>query len=753
MEKLRNSVIKGRFPAGLLLDMLKTRREPLLTTKLIGQGFEQNLKEILVRLMDDKVLRIGIYGMGGVGKTTLALHIHNILLEKSNAFDHVYWFTISQDFSICKLQRDIAKTLKLVLTSEDDEKKRAAQLSQELTSTRCVLILDDVWNKIPLDRVGVPNRVNGCKLVLTTGSFDVCCRMDCQASIKVKPFSDAEAWNLFREKLGQHKALSPEVREIVMAVAAECAGLPLGIITMAASMRGMDTEECVARTERTYNGARRHGKGCIASYQIGRNDLIRYLIVEGLIEEKNSLQAKLDEGHNTLNKLERSCLLERCSYECVKMHDLIRDMALKITKAGHPRFMIKAGVQLKKLPNAQEWTADLDKVSFMMNGILNIPWGRLRDSFFEHMHALQVLDLSDNSVIKELPNSISDLENLTALLLGRCCSLTSVPPLGKLRALQELDLSWTRIKEVPQGVDRRAGDDTKWDIRQALPSPTGHTYCKSVPVEELEGLRELEEIFVKLYDVGFFKSIQSLQCCVGPLNRYSLQLVCGSQSFGEFGNHIHKYGKALKLGNIIKGTRGEDATSLPLQFLLMYDRQFLEIDGCCFANNCCLCDVFLSLVGNARQLKLCVIRSCFGIECVISSCSSTSSHKKEETKEADEDQLGECCCVAFGLEKLYLSDLSDLRLGFGVIAPSHKTFSCLHELEITCCPKIKKLFSNNDNDNNETTITLPKLAMLKLVDLPWLESIYEGILLLSVIIAHFVMKSILVSSMSAEKQE
>lgn len=83
------------------------------------------------------------------------------------------------------------------------------------------------------------------------------------------------------------------------------------------------------------------------------------------------------------------------------------------------------------------------------NPIMNIA-----DSFFEHMHALQVLDLSDNSVIKELPNSISDLENLTALLLGRCCSLTSVPPLGKLRALQELDLSWTRIKEVPQGVDR-----------------------------------------------------------------------------------------------------------------------------------------------------------------------------------------------------------------------------------------------------------------------------------------------------------
>lgn len=118
-------------------------------------------------------------------------------------------------------------------------------------------------------------------------------------------------------------------------------------------------------------------------WRISRNELIRYFIAEGLIDRSKSSIRQFDEGHTILNKLERSCLLEHGDYDYeedkyVKMHDLIRDMALKITKAGHPRFMIKAGVQLKKIPNVQEWTADLDKVSFMMNGILNIPWGRLR---------------------------------------------------------------------------------------------------------------------------------------------------------------------------------------------------------------------------------------------------------------------------------------------------------------------------------------------------------------------------------------
>ncbi|GFZ04801.1 hypothetical protein Acr_17g0003730 [Actinidia rufa] len=146
-----------------------------------------------------------------------------------------------------------------------------------------------------------------------------------------------------------------------------------------------------------------------------------------------------------LNTLLRSCFLESCKNDggrCVKMHDLMMDMALKITKAGHSQYMVKASVGLKDIPAEWEWTEDLDKVSLMGNWIKKIARGRsprcprlstlllnenclrkIADSFFEHMHALHVLDLSENRVLEKLRNSISDLENLTALKFKGCKSL------------------------------------------------------------------------------------------------------------------------------------------------------------------------------------------------------------------------------------------------------------------------------------------------------------------------------------------
>ena len=104
---------QGRFPGGLTFEAHETKGDALLTTKLVGQTFQTNMDKIWTRLMQDEVLIIEIYGMGGVGKTTLVTHIHNKLIENPNTFNHVFWITVSQDFSIHKL-RMILKALKCV---------------------------------------------------------------------------------------------------------------------------------------------------------------------------------------------------------------------------------------------------------------------------------------------------------------------------------------------------------------------------------------------------------------------------------------------------------------------------------------------------------------------------------------------------------------------------------------------------------------------------------------------------------------
>jgi disease resistance protein RPS2 len=63
---------------------------PTSSTKLVGRAFEENRNMIWSWLMDDEVLTIGVYGMEGVGKTTMLQYIHNELLKRLDISRHVY---------------------------------------------------------------------------------------------------------------------------------------------------------------------------------------------------------------------------------------------------------------------------------------------------------------------------------------------------------------------------------------------------------------------------------------------------------------------------------------------------------------------------------------------------------------------------------------------------------------------------------------------------------------------------------------
>ncbi|XP_027172011.1 probable disease resistance protein At5g43740 [Coffea eugenioides] len=81
----------------LCVNAFGNRNKPRVTEKLFGEKFDEGLKRILAWLEIDNISNIGIYGMGGVGKTTLARHIHDHLLKNRNF--KIYWVTIVVDIS------------------------------------------------------------------------------------------------------------------------------------------------------------------------------------------------------------------------------------------------------------------------------------------------------------------------------------------------------------------------------------------------------------------------------------------------------------------------------------------------------------------------------------------------------------------------------------------------------------------------------------------------------------------------------
>jgi hypothetical protein len=755
----------------------KTRGVPLPTssTKQVGQAFEENTKVIWSWLMDDEVSIIGIYGMGGVGKTTIILHIYNELLQRPNICDHVWWVTVSQDCNINKLQNLIAKRLHVDLSSEDDDRHRAAKLSEELRKKqKWILILDDLWNNFELDEVEIPVSLKGCKLILATRLETICNRMTYHHKIKVKPLSAGEAWTLFMEKLGRDIALSPEVEGIAKAVARECAGLPLGIIILARSLRGVDDlhewrntlkklRESVYRDmdEKVFQVLRvsyaRLGdlalQQCLLycalfpeDHVIERMQLIGYLIDEGIVKGIRSRGDAFDEGHTMLNRLEYVCLLESAKMEDsysrgVKMHDLIRDMAIQIL-LENSQGMVKADVQLKELPDAEEWTENLTRVSLMRNEIKEIPsshspmcpnlstlflcdnkgLGFVADSFFKQLHGLMVLDLSRTG-IKNLPDSVSNLVSLTALLLTECYNLRHVPSLKKLKELKRLDLFCTPLEKMPQGMECLT------NLRYLRMSGCGEKEFPSGILPKLSHLQVfvLHEfsidliyapITVKGNEVGSLRNLECLECHFEGLPDFVEYLRSRdvTQSLStctifvgmvdeDFWEYIVQFpSKTVGLSNL-SINRGRD-----------FQEKFLNgIQGlvCKCIDARSLCDV-LSLE-NATELEEISIWDCNSIESLVSSSWFCSAPPPLPSYNG----------MFSGLKEFYCGGCNSMKKLFPLVLLSNLVN--LEVIDVSDCEKMEEIIGTTDEEsstsNSITEVILPKLRALELYQLPELKSI------------------------------
>ncbi|KAL5699688.1 hypothetical protein ACHQM5_030557 [Ranunculus cassubicifolius] len=481
----------------------------LPATEVVGKTTAQKtMEKVWECLTDDENGMIGVYGMGGIGKTTIMKNIHNRLLEQTQLFDKIIWITVSKDAHVQNIQHDIAKHVKLDLSEEEDETKRASLLLRELNKRkRIVIILDDMWEVIPLDKIGIPDftKGKGGKLALTTRSLEVSKGMGCKKDIEVELLSKDEGWELFIKTVGEK--LLPQVEEVAMSVAEECSELPLAIITVGGAMRGkydiqewrvalkelqestnliLDMEgKVIERLKFSYNRLDNDiFKSCYLycalypeDFQIENEELIDHWVMDGLIDQ-SSIEDELDLGHVILKKLKSCCMLQGIteyddyglSKEYVRMHDLMRDMALNVTKMN-PRFLVKAGVQLKRLRDEKLWGEEVPvKVSFMKcdineivispkcKGLITLLLNRnllqnIAHGFFQQMQGLQVLNLSDNTQIQSLPESVSDLVNLRVLVLSGCWKLKSMPSLEKLLALKVLKLNNTSIQELPGGIE------------------------------------------------------------------------------------------------------------------------------------------------------------------------------------------------------------------------------------------------------------------------------------------------------------
>ncbi|XVF74707.1 hypothetical protein PTKIN_Ptkin13bG0133100 [Pterospermum kingtungense] len=719
-------------------------------------GLESTFGTAWSILEAEQVGIVGLYGMGGVGKTTLLNQINNKLCEPPNRFDVVIWVVVSKGFYIGKVQDDIAKRIGIFDGTWLDKtpEEKALDIFRVLKKKKFVILLDDIWERVDLAKVGIPlpTRENGSKVVFTTRSIKVCGQIEAHKKIEVQRLPEEKAWELFQEKVGEETLDSnPCIRELAHEVAKECGGLPLALVTIARAMAWkIKVEEWkyaieVLRRSSTYvfpdMGEEVYPllkfsydslpndliRTCLLycslfpeDYRIRKEKLIDLWIGEGFLDGHGNTSLARNQGHHIIGSLVHACLLEEITEFEIKMHDVIRDMSLWIAckcEEEKWRFFVLAGYQLIELPEVGNW-GSVHRASLMENWIENlveVPYCPhlqtlflssiqlkvINNDFFQFMSNLKVLDLSENLYLDELPVGIS-----------------------KLVSLECLDLSFSRIRQLP--IELKALEKLKClnleymfaplEIPRQLISAFSKLqvlrmrYCdyslgdevednSEGLVEELECLNQLNVLTVDIKSASALDRVLSIE-------RLFSSAVCIDLIFFKDSKRLNILPLAkMKCLNYLDFKECGSLEEVNMELggeMIKVESHNIQTSVSVIATQHCFqslgevvileCSKLMDItwVILAPNLRNLNVGSCNNMEEIIN-----------ERKLTQVGELAETLSLFAKLDSLYLQHLPELKSIYRDTLP----LSCLKGIYVVECPKLKKL-PLNSNSAKENTIRI-----------------------------------------------
>ncbi|KAH9686988.1 Disease resistance protein [Citrus sinensis] len=458
-------------------------------------------QDVLDALKDDSFKIIGVYGMGGVGKTTLVKQVRKQVME-DKLFDKVVMAEVTQTPDHHKIQDKLAFDLGMEFDLNENEFQRASRLCQRLKQEkRLLIILDNIWTKLEFDKVGIPYDREDDRsrrtIILTSRSRDLLCNdMNSQKNFWIDALSKDEALQLFEKIVGDSKKtydFQPTADEIVE----KCGGLPVALRTVASALKNKSLTIWKDALNQLRSSNLREIRGMDAyvyssiklSYDFLESDeakslfllctlfgegnpvedasLLRYGMGLGLFKNVHTLEDARNRVDALIDNLKASCLLlDGDTEDEVKMHDIIHDVAVSIAteklmfnipnvtdlKEEIENIIQKGAIaisspyeDIQELPERLE-CPQLKLFLLLAKGIAPVSM-QISDLFFEGTEELKVLSLT-RIPFSSLPSSFGRLINLQTLCLDGC-GLEDIAIVGQLKKLEILSLRDSEIKQLP----------------------------------------------------------------------------------------------------------------------------------------------------------------------------------------------------------------------------------------------------------------------------------------------------------------
>ncbi|XP_078153425.1 putative disease resistance RPP13-like protein 3 [Carex rostrata] len=341
-------------------------------------GFKKDRDNIVKELLDETTKRrsvVSIWGVGGLGKTTLAQKVYNCDDIKKQ-FELRIWVSISKKFELIDILIKIAKQLQLPIDPSNQSNDFLTDIHGSLRDKKYLIVFDDVWTDKLWTQIGeaLPNENNGSRVLITTRSSEVAKDADptCEP-YKLGLLTKELSIELFLKKaLPNHdpnKSTFNDLRDITDQFVQKCGALPLALVVLGGllsrkphnyiawskvlqtmSWHADDGTKCSEIIGTSYEDLPFAHKSCFLyfaafpeDHDIDAESLIRMWVAEGFIpqEDIRTLEETAeiyleDIVQRSLIQVKSRSLDGSIEYCCI--HDLLRDLAIQ--KAKEDNFLV-----------------------------------------------------------------------------------------------------------------------------------------------------------------------------------------------------------------------------------------------------------------------------------------------------------------------------------------------------------------------------------------------------------------------------
>ncbi|XP_045819800.1 disease resistance protein Roq1-like isoform X1 [Trifolium pratense] len=325
---------------------IKINRIPLhVANKPVG--LESRVLEVTSLLgleSDESVNMVGIYGIGGIGKSTTARAVHNLIADQ---FEGVCYLADIRERSTNHDLAQLQETLLSEILGEKDIKvgdvhKGISIIKRRLQRKKVLLILDNVNKEKQLQVLagGHDWFGFGSKIIITTRDKHLLATHGIVKLYEVKQLEDEKALDLFSWHAFENNFFDPGYVDIAKHAVSYCHGLPLALEVIGSQLFGkslsvwkssLDKYERVIRKDIheilkvSYDDLEENEKGIFL-------DLACFFNSYEICYVKEILYLHGFHVEDGIQELTDKCLMKIDVNGRVRMHDLIQDMGREIVR-------------------------------------------------------------------------------------------------------------------------------------------------------------------------------------------------------------------------------------------------------------------------------------------------------------------------------------------------------------------------------------------------------------------------------------